>query len=272
MLSQDELVLKTMSQAGQVSISPEDLDYDADLVRRDFFIPIVREYQAYRPNIKEIPMTISTSEGSTPPRDFRKIVTLTPYSGTGVSLEKRLPKTAYEFRDGFIIVDSGDYILKYFATYTITYRIFLQEVYSPINEDEFFVDLRQALKPETLIIRVGGDEATSDGAGVITGDFTGTYNLETWRLSLVFPQPVNNLVLLDYTSVNPIVLELDLEENLFMDLFASKLLASFGTSKSIVRIDGLPFDITVDGLMDYGRQKEEQFTTALETRQTWWSW
>ncbi|MHA1168995.1 MAG: hypothetical protein ACTSRU_14295 [Candidatus Hodarchaeales archaeon] len=278
MLLQDEIVSKVVSGAGQVIILPSTLRYDTELIRRDFFVPVVKEYQNYRPVIVKADEVSIGMDGYTVPTDFIQVSELRPYYQTllGATASDIIPKSLYELRNGIIYADPGYYNIQYHGRYTITNIFEDILIYEAVAETLVEKSLGGVVTPATLTIDYEGNTATTDALGEITGTniTSGSYDLTTNRISITFTTAISGNVTASFrtAATNPGVLELSLEDIHFVNLFAARFLSAMGTTKAIMRIDGLPIDITVDGLMEYGREKEAEVKEWLETHQVWWHW
>jgi len=275
MIFQDEIVARSMSKAGQVYFPPSVLKYDDTRVRRDFFVPSVYEYRVHRPKLKYLRVDVD-SNGLTLPYDAKKVVSLRSYYDyfVGPVSKDVLPKTHYEVRDGRLYADPGDYYVEYQADYTITDRVSGQRITTLSNETYLSFELYGEIITDSLVIYYGSDTATTSDNGTITGNniTSGAYDPSTWIVTINFTEAVASNITIDFTSKNPVVLELDMNNIFFFQLFGARLLSSFGSAKAIARLEDLPFDITVDELLSYGRELESQWREDLERNQSWWVW
>jgi hypothetical protein len=117
-------------------------------------------------------------------------------------------------------------------------------------------------------------EARDSISGVISGNLVtaGVVNYSTLRVNISLERPTGYPITVQFRSVNPCVLELDWSNEYFLDLFSARFLTAFGTTKAIMRVDELPVDITVDSLVDYGKDREQKIQDRGEWSKKWWQW
>lgn len=92
------------------------------------------------------------------------------------------------------------------------------------------------------------------------------YNFKT---KFVDPSSLN----ISFVSKYKTIKELTYDDIIFVNIFKGSLMKSLGTSKSITKLDGLPFDVSLDELYSKG---EDLFNTTMEelknSRGYWWAW
>ena len=63
-----------------------------------------------------------------------------------------------------------------------------------------------------------------------------------------------------------------MEDTLFIELFSVRFLIALSATKAIMKLDGLPIDVSLDDMMAYAREKEISYREKLDTVQRWWCW
>lgn len=102
------------------------------------------------------------------------------------------------------------------------------------------------------------------------------YNLSSLELLIynvkskfVDPSSIN----ISFVTKYKVIKELTYDDIIFVNIFKSSLMKSLGTSKSITKLDGLPFDVSLDELYSKG---EDLYNTTMEelknSRGYWWTW
>ena len=283
MLFQDEVVSKVLSGAGQVLLTPADLRFDDRLIERDFFVPVLREYQKYRPNVKKLDTEISV-DGIGLPSDCLHVISLFFKSVTRVDLpfeSMRVQPKVLDHQywqvldDGCLYAPVGFYRMEYAAEFTISKVVEGLRLFSLIpgtKSYEFYMPAKIA--PGTVSFSDGTRTMVETTQGTLAGALgTGTVDYTTLKVTLTLttaPTAASFPVLGYFKSVNPYVKELSVEDEIFVDLFAARMLVAYGMAKSVMRIEGLPVDITVDDMLSYGKERETVFTTRADTCKKWW--
>jgi hypothetical protein len=294
MLFQDELVAHALSATGQVFVQPHMLRYSDDFITRTLLKPCAGEYATLRPPVKWFSLFIGT-DGWKPDKSVRKVLGLRPlwlyYWPYQASVALRpVPRmeaqkwfaenSQYNIGKGVIYAPPGRYEAEIISNdgYTLGYEAGFHDVYTPAPvEKSFSFRLRVLIRPGTLKLKCGELTATDDGQGAITGaDWieAGTVDYQTCEVQLRIRDDVTlmDAVEANFWAVNPGVEELEWGETYFLRLFASKFLPAYATARSIVRIEGLPVDIQLDGLLEYARNVEREFLEKRETYTAWWRW
>jgi len=298
-LLQEELVSRALTEAGQVFIDPRLLRFDDERVRRDILEPCMGEYRAFRPPTVWEHLNVPTDGWPIPSR-VRRINGLRPlwlyywphFAAAALRPIPRMEAQRWFVTNNVLYAPPGRYELEYISNegYRLSNevdRYIAHEVFSGESATQT-VDFYLRVKPRPGTVKIHiGDELTAedDGSNTISGDFIdiGVIDYNTCKISLDLD--MTNEVIQEYMSsdgkislevefmsVNPGVYGLDWSEIYFYFLFASKFLPAFATTRSIVRVEGVPIDMNVDGFLEYARQKEQEWLQSKEMRQSWWRW
>jgi len=293
---QEELVNRALTETGQVFIDPKLLRFDEERIRRDILEPCVGEYCAFRPPVVWEHVFIPVDGWPIPDR-VRRINGLRPlwlyywqhFAAAALRPIPRMESQRWFVSNNVLWSPPGRYELEYISNdgYKTGYVVdpyVAYEIYPGETTIKFY--LRSKPRQGTVRISLGSELlASDDGHNGIVGDFLDMgvidYNTKEVNLSLkendsrinqIYENEGNLSVTVNYISTNLGVIGLDWSEIYFYFLFASKFLTAFATTRSIVRVDGVPIDMNVDGLLEYARQKEIQWLEAKEQRQAWWRW
>lgn len=283
MIFQDELVNATLAKTGQLVVLPADVLLN-DLVITRILTSVVNEFTRYRPNTKTLDVDIGTFG-----------ITLTPDAIYLANLRRR----------GLTITDIGAGIFyrrtpaDYFATeqdpvtnqlvvkaipglYRVesggrySYPIFIvpsETVFTPIGTETIAnFTLRGAIVPQTLTLTRNAVSVTDDGLGTVVGGFTSapsTVDYTTGAVSLTIGM-ATDVITATYKLLNPGVKELSLYDDYFVKIWDFNLLHAFTTGRALMKIDGTPFDLNIDGLLDYVRGKETELIAMGDSQKKWW--
>ncbi len=297
-LLQEELVSRALTEAGQVFVDPRILRFDDERVRRDILVPCMGEYQAFRP--PTVWEHIHIPVGGWPiPQRVRRINGLRPlwlyywphFAAASLRPIPRMESQRYIITDNTVMAPPGRYELEYisnegYSLGNMVDRHIVHEIYDSEREQTISFFLRVKPRPGTVRLYVGEElVAEDDGSNAIIGDWItlGIIDYNTCKISISIDR--ENSVIQEYmstdgkisieaefVSVNPGVMGLDWSEIYFYFLFASKFLPAFASTRSIVKIEGVPIDMNIDGFLEYARQKESEWLQAKEMRQSWWRW
>lgn len=286
MLTQDEAVSYALSQCGQRILSPSDLAYDDRVVKRDLFLPAVREYQRYRPVRSDRDIDIPF-EGYVLPKEVLKVVALFPVAPYFMATllrpnEGGLPPRMYEdqwyIQDNRLYAASGAYRMRYLKAFTVTQDLPTHEAYVPYEgEDPVSFRLRGLPVAGTLklfeSLSETGRSASEDENGEIAGDLgEGTIDASTGEVSFTVSGAMPGTVYARFRARNPAVLEIDYDDEMFFDLFAPRLLEALASVRINLRIDGVAFDLNQDDLLQRARERRDRFQERLQGDQKWWAW
>lgn len=86
---------------------------------------------------------------------------------------------------------------------------------------------------------------------------SGTYNLETNKINIDLGVSIEGSLNVSYKTQEKGIQELDTDEALFMKLFKANFMISLGLNKSILKMDGLPWDFSIDDLVSKGEKMKE---------------
>lgn len=294
-LLQEELVSRALTEAGQVFIDPRILRFDDTRVQRDILFPCVKEYQAFRPPVVWEHLYIDPDGWPIPSR-VRRVNGLRPLwlyywpYAAAIALRPipRMEAQKWFITNSMLYAPPGRYELEYISNegYELGYEVTRHGAYQLYSgESQISFKLRSKPRPGTTKLYIGESfEATDDGQGALIAPWIdiGVIDYATCAINLtfvpgtldpLFENSITNVLLeASYASVYPGVVGLDWSEVYFYFLFASKFLTAFATTRSIIRIDGLPVEMNVDGFLEYARQKEQEWLVAKEQRQSWWRW
>lgn len=98
----------------------------------------------------------------------------------------------------------------------------------------------------------------------------GSVNLETLECEIFFSQSFNGYLDISFISNNLGVEHLDANDSLFLKLFKANFLLSLGMNKSILKMDNLPWDFSVDDLYSKGEKLKEEIDQELVDKAKWW--
>ena len=284
MLLQDELIAHVLSATGQVFVEPHTIRYTDELVDRTIFSPAVSEFQVFRPPTVWEHLFLPADGWLIPPR-VRRVCGLRPLSlywwpyAAAIALRPvpRMESCKWFITEGVLYAPPGRYELEYISNegYTISNEVDRYVAYRPHPvEREVKFRLRARMRPGTLTIYIGNDSAVDDGSGNISGSFlsSGTVDYQTNEVSLVLAGSPLDTVDCSFWADKPGVKELDWKDIYFVQLFASKFLTAYSTARQIVRIENMPVDLNVDGLLEYARAAEQAWITNKNEKQSWFKW
>ena len=292
MLLLEEAIRTAVAQYGNTIIPLEAFSLDKDTIQQDMFLPALREYQEFFPNIK----TKTISAGTTGSDIYMNIPDCigSPMSlrfggyPNVPSLNSRYekPDWSWDFQTKTIhtVMGGGPWIV----TYAANYQVGMAQVYETYttlkDEDEVSFKIRGEFKGKSLKItrKKDGlsmkvtDVYTKDGLtyGELAGTLgTGRICLNDLRCKLELDSTRDDQLIIEYRSKYKAVQELTFQNQEFLLWFASKLLTSIGSLKLMTQMDGMPFNISIDDLRTRGLELVNQVETDLKVqKQEFYSW
>jgi hypothetical protein len=292
MLLLEEAIRTAVAQYGNTIIPLEAFSLDKDTIQQDMFLPALREYQEFFPNVK----TKTISAGSTGSDIYMNIPDCigSPMSlrfggyPNVPSLNSRYkkPDWSWDFQTKTIhtVMGGGPWIV----TYAANYQVGMAQVYETYttlkDEDEVSFKIRGEFKGKSLKItrKKDGlsmkvtDVYTKDGLtyGELAGTLgTGRICLNDLRCKLELDSTRDDQLIIEYMSKYKAVQELTFQNQEFLLWFASKLLTSIGSLKLMTQMDGMPFNISIDDLRTRGLELVNQVETDLKVqKQEFYSW
>ena len=292
MLLLEEAIRTAVAQYGNTIIPLEAFSLDKDTIQQDMFLPALREYQEFFPNVK----TKTISAGTTGSDIYMNIpdcigspmsLRLGGYPNVP-SLNSRYekPDWSWDFQTKTIhtVMGGGPWIV----TYAANYQVGMAQVYETYttlkDEDEVSFKIRGEFKGKSLKItrKKDGlsmkvtDVYTKDGLtyGELAGTLgTGRICLNDLRCKLELDSTRDDQLIIEYMSKYKAVQELTFQNQEFLLWFASKLLTSIGSLKLMTQMDGMPFNISIDDLRTRGLELVNQVDTDLKVqKQEFYSW
>ena len=292
MLLLEEAIRTAVAQYGNTIIPLEAFSLDKDTIQQDMFLPALREYQEFFPNVK----TKTISAGATGSDIYMNIPDCigSPMSlrfggyPNVPSLNSRYekPEWSWDFQTKTIhtVMGGGPWIV----TYAANYQVGMAQVYETYttlkDEDEVSFKIRGEFKGKSLKItrKKDGlsmkvtDVYTKDGLtyGELAGTLgTGRICLNDLRCKLELDSTRDDQLIIEYMSKYKAVQELTFQNQEFLLWFASKLLTSIGSLKLMTQMDGMPFNISIDDLRTRGLELVNQVETDLKVqKQEFYSW
>jgi hypothetical protein len=133
-------------------------------------------------------------------------------------------------------------------------------------------------------IEYGFIDITDSGTGVhslvfpndlnqvlITGTLGDGYiDLDTLDVFINLGVSTNSLLEVSFNTKYKSVQEIEEEDPVFIKLFTAMLMMSLGNNKAIAKLDGLPFDVTLDDLNSKGKELMREVQEELIQRGKWW--
>lgn len=293
MLLLEEAIRTAVTQYGQQIIPLEAFLLDKDTIQQDMFLPALREYQEYFPNVKTKTITAGVDSGS----DI--VMHIPDCIGSPLSLRfggypnvpplnsnYNKPDWSWDFQSKTIhtVMGGGPWIVTYAANYTIGMAKVYQTYQTLKDEDEVSFKLRGEFKGKSLTVTRKKDQLsmkvvdiyTKDGLtyGELEGSLgAGRICLNDLRCNLELDSTRDDELVIEYMSKYKAVQELSFQNQEFIIWFASKLLPSIGSLKLMTQLEGIPFNISLDDLRTRGLELVNQVETDLKVqKQEFYSW
>lgn len=290
MLAMDDLITHILNRNGQVLIQVSDLRYN-DLRLREIFYKVVAEYTKMKP--RYITQNVSIpADGYHLPSNVREIMNIRINDNFAFQLWGKMRRdnttllsTDYELRhteNGKILyTGTGDYLLTYTTNYTVNNEMGWHEVfniYPDLTSDISFTlnahPIPNSIKLRTRQINpVTGQYFYLNIGEELEGDLgTGSVDYENLTVTLSLRDNFRWSVPLEvsYHTINPVIQEVSYDDTTFIDLAEVRYLNAFATVKSLLELEQLPFSINRDELLNFARQKLDEWSQKKETKQTWW--
>lgn len=292
MILLDEAIKTVITQYGQGLIPLEALSLDRDTIQNDMFIPALKEYQEYFPNVK----TKTITAGSTG-NDI--IMHIPDCIGSPMSLRfggypnvpslnsnYQKPDWSWDFQTKTIhtVMGGGPWIVTYAANYTLEFAQITEYYETLKSEDQIKFKIRGEFKGRSLKISRQIDHLEMKVVDVYTkdgltyGDLQGSLGsgricLNDLSCELELDTTRNDVLVIEYTSKYKAIRELTLQDQEYITWFASKLLTSLGSLKLMTQLDGIPFQIGIDDLRTKGLELINQIETDLKIqKQAFYNW
>ena len=96
----------------------------------------------------------------------------------------------------------------------------------------------------------------------------GTLDMLLYDITAKFTDSADLVV--SFNSEYKSIKEMSLEDSLYVDLFKGEFMKALGTSKAITRLEGLPFDVSVDELYDKGSELSQKVMEDLQNNRSKW--
>lgn len=292
MILLDEAIRTVVTTYGQGLIPLEALSLDRDTIQNDMYIPALKEYQEYFPNVKtktitagstgsDIIMQIPDCIGSPLSLRFGGYPNVPPLNSNYGK-----PDWSWDFQTKTIhtVMGGGPWIVTYAANYTLEFAQ-ITEFYETLkSEDEIKFKIRGEFKGKSLKITRKTDHLdmeivdiyTKDGLtyGELQGSLgSGKICLNDLRCEIELDSTRDDQLIIEYISKYKAIRELTLQNQEFITWFASKLLTSIGSLKLMTQLDGIPFQIAVDDLRSKGLELLQQVETDLKVqKQEFFMW
>jgi len=290
MVTCDQLIANSLSLAGQIYLTPQDLLFTDLVLAQNIFTPVVREYERFRPANLTVDVVIGAAGLAIDPC-WKKVVRLRKKSinvadiGFGV-FYKSVPSIEYEIINNKVIAGiPGYYNLEYLGEFTVQNLVPATQVYLSSAQQLticFQLPSRPVLGTVTLQRMVGPGAGNFDSVTDVSGLFSttwldpaGTNTVdEQGNVTLTFTPEAQGryYFFATYVSVYPCVLELNLRDEPFSTLFNARFLTAYAHPKSNAKVEGLPFDINQEDLVSYSKLCVEKWEKLSETGQKWWIW
>ena len=286
MLLLEEAIRAAITSCGNHIIPLEAFSLDKDTIQQDMFLPALKEYQEYFPNIKtktitagstgsDIVMNIPDCIGSPLSLRFGGYPNVTPLNSN-----YNKPDWSWDFHTKTIhtVMGGGPWIVTYAANYTVGMAQ-VYETYSTLkDEDEISFKIRGEFKGKSLKITRKKDQLsmkvvdvyTKDGLtyGELEGSLgVGKICLNDLRCNLELDSTRDDQLIIEYMSKYKAIQELTFQEEYFIQWFASKLLTSIGSLKLMTQLEGIPFNISIDDLRARGLELVNQVENYIKPSQ-----
>lgn len=275
MITVEQLIVSSMNRAGQVFFEADDLEYNVDLVERDIFLPVVGEYQRYRPLVKKIynqqiynapfyipepALAVSTVKMSVPV-DRNPVL-----QAMMVPSKMPLRRDQWRFEDNKLIIMPGTYDIFYLVPYTVN-----RDVSIP-DQGSLFLPNTQLKLPsvpieDSILFSEGYNLIDEEGSKYLVknGEKVAIFERSTFTFSTPCPD-----LTVRYKSRCLAIQELSMKDDLFLELFMVRFILALSSTKAIMKLDGLPIDISLDSLLSYARGCEATYAGKINTIQKWW--
>jgi len=293
MLLLEEAIRTVVTSLGNQIIPLEAFSLDKDTIQQDMFLPTLREYQEYFPNIKTKTITANSLGGS----DI--VINLPDCIGSPLSMRfggypnvpplnslYSKPDWSWDFQTKTLhtVMGGGPWILTYAANYTLENAQVIESFQTLKDEDEISFKIRGEFKGKSLKITRKKDKLSmkvvdvykKDGLtyGELEGQLgAGRICLNDLRCKLELDSTRDDELIIEYISKYKAIQELTFQNMEFLIWFASKLLTSIGSLKLMTQLDGMPFNIAIDDLRTRGLELVNQVETDLKVqKQEFYSW
>lgn len=280
MLTQEQAVEKTIFGAGQTLLRPEDVDISAQDISSRFFIPTVKEYERYRPIIVKIPSVMITGGKWRVPDECLKLISLRPINlmrswGTPSPYVRVSAHQWWVDETNLLWCPSGQWEIEYQKKFVFS-SVITDEVLLEVDglQGEQTFCLSSEPVPSTVKLSYGAEADATDLDGVITGTGItgGEISYSCGSVKVNFTEPTKAVIKASYRTRYPYVVNLDLGEEMFLDLFAARFLTGYANLKMQMNLEGLPVNINLDDILSYARDKESNYRSRLESVQKWYAW
>lgn len=283
MLLLEEAIRTAVTSYGNQIIPLEAFSLDKDTIQQDMFLPALREYQEYFPNIKtktitagstgsDIVMSIPDCIGSPLSLRFGGYPNVPPLNSNYSK-----PDWSWDFHTKTIhtVMGGGPWIVTYAANYTVGMAKVYETYQTLKGEDEVSFKIRGEFKGKSLKITRKKDQLsmavvdvyTKDGLtyGELEGPLgAGRICLNDLRCKLELDSTRDDELLIEYMSKYKAIQELTFQDDYFIQWFASKLLTSIGSLKLMTQLEGMPFNIAIDDLRTRGLELINQVESVIK--------
>jgi len=285
MLLLEEAIRTVVTSLGNQIIPLEAFYLDKDTIQQDMFLPALREYQEYFPNIKtktitagstgsDIVMSIPDCIGSPLSLRFGGYPNVPPLNSNYGK-----PDWSWDYHTKTIhtVMGGGPWIVTYAANYTVGMAKVYETYQTLKDEDEISFKIRGEFKGKSLKITRKKDQLsmkvvdvyTKDGLtyGELEGSLgVGRVCLNDLKCNLELDSTRDDELLIEYMSKYKAIQELTFQDDYFTQWFASKLLTSIGSLKLMTQLEGMPFNIAIDDLRTRGLELVNQVESVIKTQ------
>ena len=280
MLLLHEAIEAIKSSEGQVLIPLKVLKLDKLTIEK-IFVYVLKQYERKKP-IRAKAMFPLSPEGVVIP-DAWEVTALRPYAFFSFNkIAAPIDRKNWDwFEDQKLLKCLLEYEFEvtYCKEYTIgnlAVQYLGPSIYQTEDSTRFF--LRGDFKKGTLQISMNGHSVKDIGFdanhNVILGGNLGhgTVNPETLEVNLKFSDNMSGTLDISFYSLYTAIQELSIGDPLFMLWFKVEFLKALGNIKKVTVIDGMPIDLSSDGLLGRAHQLEEKLEEQFSTKSSWWTW
>jgi len=274
---QEDLVRRFLAEKGQMFLPLEKMGLTPEVISDNLFEPAIQMFFRYRPFDKTIKMTMVDTAGVTMPGECQGILRFRPFQlfpyiepNPGINPWQ----WTYDPKTRILAALPGMYNVTYLVKSEPLYEVLISDYFETGREGVVSLKLKsEPVKGTISVTTSGAPEAIDDGEGLMTVSAVAKGTVDYKEREIKIDKEVFGTLGLRltvaYRSVTPAV-ELPDNEPLFIKLFFGKLAESVGTMKKTMKMEGLPFDVTADGMMEEGRRMQEEVEKKLQEMQKWW--
>lgn len=278
MLLLHEATYTILAEEGQVLVPLKALNFDKLTLER-IFTSVAKKYQNKKPIRDKMIVNISPEGVELP--NVRNILAVRPHIYNNFDkIAAPLERNMWDWNANTRMLRS---LLSYQVEITYIGDLTIAQLpvaykgpYFSTNEGTIEFFLRGDFKSNSLKITKNGlfvkDSGMEAGLVKLAGSLGyGNVDPETLKVTLTITDPTPGNLDINFFSKYNAVKELNLDNLVFMTWYGAELLKAVGTAKKITMIEGLPLDITADGIMERARELQDKLEELLSQKSDWWN-